>query len=233
MAQNPNIQTKADAVKDAIVALWSATISSITNPSGNTYRINATSHGIIKNSDFADYVTIFDDTDGFFKQYNVTNSTANYFDVVDSENDLTALSSPEYRLLSGHTQNVCPDEYDNDGNGVYPISRYPVIVILPIEYIYNTELDNFNACDEYRLQAVLIDKNENHNLSGHAQADLQTSVSQGENRHFVANRMNIIINALRGRIKSRDILAHIGNYGRDTEGEILDFVISEGELLRC
>ena len=233
MATNPNIQIKAEAVKDAIVNLWSSTITSITDQGSNTYRVNALAHGIVANSYFADFVTIYDDTTGFYQQYNVTNFTTNYFDVVDSTNDLSALAAPEYKLFSGHTQNVYPNEYDNDGNGVYPISRYPVIVVLPIEYVYDMDLDNFNACDEYRLQAVIIDKNENHNLNGYSQTDLQTSVSQSENRHFLANRMNIIINALRGRIRSRDILAHVGNYARDTEGEILDFVISEGELLRC
>ena len=232
MATNPNIQAKAETIRDAIVNLWSASIT-ITNPSGNTYRCTGTSHGIIKNSDFADYVTIYDDTDGFFQQYNVTNQTASYFDIEDSVNDLTALGSPEYKLFFGHTQNVYPQEYDNDGNGVYPISRYPIAVVLPMEYMYNIQLDQYNVCDDYRFQLVLIDKNENHNLNGYSQADLQNSVSMAENSHFIANRMNVIIEALRMRIQSRDILAHIGNYARDTEGEILEFLMNEGELNRC
>jgi hypothetical protein len=232
------LEEKAQDIKTAIVGLWEKQLS-ISDLGSNIYQCETTSnHNLVSNSNFSDKITIYDSNDSDlilntnYLQFDIHELTSDtVFKVFSPDIDLTTFTTPKLKLFSGHTQVVFQNEFKNDGQGVYPISQPPCIIVIVSNYLYQKRtVQTFNA---FRVNLDIYDEIANHNLNNYNDNDLLNSTSIKQASHFVGNRMNYIISKLRlTNIESRNYFDHYGNYAREIRGETLNFTIEKNLLLK-
>jgi hypothetical protein len=234
-----DIIEKKIEILNAIVGFWDQAVT-ITSLGSNIYQcVTSSTHNFIKNSKFADKITIYDsadatyvlDTNYFqFELYENTNTTT--FKVESPDVDLTTLTTPKCKLFTGHHQNVRLEEYENDGSGVYPISQYPLFCVLGIEDVYQ---DNTAIVIGYDFTIDIMDRVENHNLNSYDFQDRENSNTDLETEYFCVNRFEYIFSKL--NIFKRNIVSypfiHNGYNSENIRGYHCEFRIGKNNILRC